>query len=207
MPRTSFPRPSASSGGTTSGAGSSMRPTPSWWARRRLSRRGLVSADRLCLVPHSRGPRHPRVALLLVPEVRCGLHQAGGRVRAFLAESSFQLTGYASYLIPAALGILGWHYFWCRKFDAAYTKLVGASLLVGCLSSLLHLAFGTVDVLGKPFRAGGYVGEWLASLMSESLTRTGSIIVILTVLFLPIILSTQFSIGPMFSSAAAVGRH
>ena len=88
----------------------------------------------------------------------------------------------------------------------AYTKLVGASLLFGCLSSLLNLAFGTVDVQGKPFRAGGYLGEWLASWMSEYLNRTGSIIVILTLFFLAIILSTQFSIGRMFSSAAAVSR-
>ncbi|MCM3880716.1 MAG: DNA translocase FtsK [Vicinamibacterales bacterium] len=129
-----------------------------------------------------------------------------GRVGAFLAEASFQLLGYASYVIPAVLGVIGWHYFWCRTVDAAYTKLVGASLLFGCLSSLLNLAFGTIDVEGKPFRAGGYLGEWLASWMSDYLNRTGSIIVILTLLFLAIILSTQFSIGRMFSSAAAVGR-
>ena len=32
-----------------------------------------------------------------------------GRVGAFLAELSFQLLGYASYLIPAAMVVLGWH--------------------------------------------------------------------------------------------------
>jgi S-DNA-T family DNA segregation ATPase FtsK/SpoIIIE len=130
-----------------------------------------------------------------------------GRVGAFLAELSFQLLGYASYLVPAVLVIVGWHYFWCRALDAAYTKVIGACLLVGCLSSLLSLAFGSVEVAGKPFRSGGYLGEWLASWMSEYLNRTGSIIVILTLLFLAIILSTQFSIGRLFSSAAAVSRH
>ena len=129
-----------------------------------------------------------------------------GRVGAFLAELSFQLLGYASYLIPAAMVILGWHYFWCRTLDAQYTKLVGAGLLFGCVSSLLSLAFGSVDVDGKPFRAGGYLGEWLASWMAEYLNRTGSIIVILTLLFLAIVLSTQFSLGRMFSSATAVSR-
>ncbi len=124
-----------------------------------------------------------------------------GRVGAFLAELSFQLLGYASHLIPAAMVVLGWHYFWCRTLDAQYTKLVGAGLLFGCVSSLLSLAFGSVDVAGKPFRAGGYLGEWLASWMAEYLNRTGSIIVILTLLFLAIVLSTQFSLGRMFSSA------
>jgi S-DNA-T family DNA segregation ATPase FtsK/SpoIIIE len=129
-----------------------------------------------------------------------------GRVGAFLAELSFQVLGYSSYLIPAAMVVLGWHYFWCRSLDAQYTKLVGAGMLFACLSSLLNLAFGTVDVAGKPFRSGGYLGEGLAALMAEYLNRTGSIIVILTLLFLAVVLSTQLSLGRMFSSATAVGR-
>jgi S-DNA-T family DNA segregation ATPase FtsK/SpoIIIE len=129
-----------------------------------------------------------------------------GRVGAFIAELSFQLFGYASYLVPAALVVIGWHAFWCRRMDAAYSKLVGVLLMLGCMSSLLSLAFGSVDVSGKPFRAGGYLGEWLAALMSDYLNRTGSIIVILTLLFLAIILSTQFSLGRMFSFATLAGR-
>jgi DNA segregation ATPase FtsK/SpoIIIE, S-DNA-T family len=129
-----------------------------------------------------------------------------GRVGAFLAELSFQLLGYGSYLIPAAMVIVGWHQFWCRALDAQYTKLVGLGLLFGCVSSMLSLAFGSVDVAGKPFRAGGYLGEWLASWMADYLNRTGSIIVILTLLFLAVVLATQFSLGRMFSSASAVSR-
>ncbi|HEV3214212.1 MAG TPA: DNA translocase FtsK 4TM domain-containing protein, partial [Vicinamibacterales bacterium] len=129
-----------------------------------------------------------------------------GRVGAFTAELSFQLFGYASYLIPGVLVIIGWHYFWCRALDAAYTKIIGVLVMFGCLSSLLSLAFGNVEVSGKPFRAGGYMGEWLASMMADYLNRTGSIIVILTLLFLAIILSTQFSLGRMFSSVTAVLR-
>ncbi|MBI2834627.1 MAG: DNA translocase FtsK [Acidobacteria bacterium] len=123
-----------------------------------------------------------------------------GRVGAFLAELSYQLLGYASHLIPAVLAILGWHYFWCRNVDAAYTKAIGASLLFGCVSSLLSLAFGTLSAAGKEFRAGGYAGEWLATWLAEYLNRTGSIIVILTTLFLSVILSTHFSFGRFFAA-------
>jgi len=129
-----------------------------------------------------------------------------GRVGAFLAELSFQLVGYASYLIPAVLVVVGWHYFWCRSVEAAYTKLVGAVLLFACLSSFLSLAFGSLDLAGKEFRAGGYLGQFLAGVLSDSLNRTGSIILILTVLFLAIILSTQFSFGRMFAAAGAAAR-
>jgi DNA segregation ATPase FtsK/SpoIIIE, S-DNA-T family len=122
-----------------------------------------------------------------------------GRVGAFLAELSFQLLGYAAYLVPLVLVVIGWHYFWCRSVDAAYTKLIGAGLLFGCVSSFLSLSFGTIDISGKEFRVGGYLGDRLAALLAEYLNRTGSIILILTLLFLAIILSTQFSFGRLFA--------
>ena len=122
-----------------------------------------------------------------------------GRVGAFLAELSYQLLGYAAYLAPLVLAVVAWHHFWCRTLDAVYTKVVGATLLFGCLSAFLSLAFGSLDVAGKPFRAGGYVGLWLADVLSDYLNRTGSIILILTLLFLAIIMATQFSFGRMFS--------
>ncbi len=139
-----------------------------------------------------------------------GAHAApanfAGRVGAFLAELSFQLFGYASYVIPAAMVITGWHYFWCRSLDAAATKATGAGLLVACISAFLSLIFGTLEVSGKAFRAGGYAGEFLASHMSEYLNRTGSIIVILTLIFLAIIMSTQFSFGRFFSAVIGAIR-
>jgi DNA segregation ATPase FtsK/SpoIIIE, S-DNA-T family len=122
-----------------------------------------------------------------------------GRVGAFLAELSFQLLGYGSYVLPAIIVVAGWHYFWCRAVDAAYTKLTGAALVLASASAFMSLVLGTVDVGDRPFRAGGYVGEFLAGLMSEYLSRTGSIIVILTLLFVAVILATQFSFGRLFS--------
>src|SRR6188768_2911043 len=58
-----------------------------------------------------------------------------GRVGAFLSELSFQLFGYAAYLIPAVIVTAGWRYFWCQPVDAAYTKLTGVALLFACASA------------------------------------------------------------------------
>jgi S-DNA-T family DNA segregation ATPase FtsK/SpoIIIE len=127
-----------------------------------------------------------------------------GRVGAFMAELSYQLLGYSAYLLPPVLVVLGWHYFWCRSVDAAYTKLIGAGLLFACASSFLSLASATQDGPRKSFRAGGYLGDALASLLSAYLNRTGSIILILTLLFLAIILSTQFSFGRLFAAIGAL---
>ena len=121
-----------------------------------------------------------------------------GRVGAFLAELSFQLVGYAAYLLPAIFVVVGWHYFWCRAIDARGTKATGATMLLVCVSAFLSLVLGTRDLGGKPFRAGGYAGDWLASMLAGSLNRTGSVIVVLTLIFLSIIMSTQFSFGRLF---------
>ena len=130
-----------------------------------------------------------------------------GRVGAFLAELSYQVFGYSAYLIPLVLVVIGWHYFWCRAVDAAYTKLLGAVLLFGCVSSFMSLAFGRVEITGKAFRAGGMLGDRLSALLAEYLNRTGSIILILTLLFLAIILSTQFSLGRFFGSLGQLARN
>jgi DNA segregation ATPase FtsK/SpoIIIE, S-DNA-T family len=129
-----------------------------------------------------------------------------GRVGAFLAELSFQLFGYASYLLPAVIAVIGWHYFWCQPAYAAYTKIVGVLLLFGCSSSFLSLAFGSTDVDGKAFHAGGSVGTWLAAALADYLNRTGSVIVLVTLTVLSVILSTQFSFGRMFEHASRNSR-
>ena len=129
-----------------------------------------------------------------------------GRVGAFLAELSFQMAGYAAYLIPGIIAIVGWHYFWCQTPDAAYTKITGVTLLVAGAAAFLSLAFGSTEVAGKPFDAGGSLGEWVGRWLSEYLNRTGSIIVLVTFMVLAVILSTQFSFGRMFASASASSR-
>jgi S-DNA-T family DNA segregation ATPase FtsK/SpoIIIE len=129
-----------------------------------------------------------------------------GRVGAFLSELSYQLLGYASYLIPATIGVAGWHYFWCRKIDAVYTKIVGTTMLFACSSALLGLTLGRVDFGPRAFRAGGYLGEWLGGFMSDYLSRTGSVIVILALMVAAVILATQFSFGRLFSAIFALLR-
>jgi S-DNA-T family DNA segregation ATPase FtsK/SpoIIIE len=129
-----------------------------------------------------------------------------GRVGAFLSELSFQLLGYGAYLIPGVMAWAGWYYFWCQPFDAVYTKATGIMLLFACSSAFLSLVFGSAEVSGKTFEAGGSIGAGLAAWSAEYLNRTGSIIVILTFIILSVILSTQFSFGRMFANASQNSR-
>ncbi len=126
-----------------------------------------------------------------------------GRVGAFLAEVSYQLVGLTAFLIPVQLIVIGWHAFWCRSVGAAYTKLLGLGAIVGSSAGFLSLAFGHIVESPRPIDAGGYVGALFTSFLAEYFNRFGSIIIILTILFLAIMLSTQVSLGQLFS---AVGR-
>ena len=127
-----------------------------------------------------------------------------GRVGAFMAELSYQLIGYTAYLLPVVVAVVGWHYFWVRALDAPGTKAFGGALLCWCTSAFLSLAFGSLEVAGKEFQAGGYLGAVTSSVLAEYLNRTGSIILILTLLFLALILSTQFSFGRLFAVVGAM---
>jgi S-DNA-T family DNA segregation ATPase FtsK/SpoIIIE len=122
-----------------------------------------------------------------------------GRVGAFMAELSFQLLGYASFLIPAMLAIAAWSYFWCRPLNAFYTKLTGAVLIFASGSAFFHVTLGSVDLGPRSYRAGGYVGEWIGTAMVESLGRTGSVIALLALICGAVILATQFSFGALFA--------
>ena len=130
-----------------------------------------------------------------------------GRVGAFVAELSFQLVGFSAYLLPLVLLVLGWHYFWCRPVEGAWVRALGLGMTLACTSSFLTLAFSAFDTVERPFRAGGYLGGWLAELLADYLNRTGSIILILTLLFLAVLLLTQVSFGQLLSrSFAGIGR-
>jgi S-DNA-T family DNA segregation ATPase FtsK/SpoIIIE len=125
-----------------------------------------------------------------------------GRVGAFMAEASFQLVGYAAFILPALVGYVAWHRFWCRDVDAGYTKLIGSAALVLSVASLLALATSGLAGGDRRFGAGGAAGEWTSGLLSAYLNRTGAAILLLMILALSIILSTQFSFGRAASAVA-----
>ncbi len=125
-----------------------------------------------------------------------------GRVGAFLSELSFQLFGYAAFLVPPVLVVIGWHYFWVRALKAPLTKFVGALMVFGCLSALLSLSFERIDIGGKLFPAGGVLGRAIAVVFTDQLNRTGTLILLLTLLFLAVIMATQLSLGALASAGA-----
>jgi S-DNA-T family DNA segregation ATPase FtsK/SpoIIIE len=128
------------------------------------------------------------------------VHNFGGLFGAFLSTASFQMCGYAAFLVPVIVGVVGWHYFWCTTIDAGYTKAAGAALFVVSLAGLFEIASGVFDAT---VHAGGWIGSAAAVVLSVYFGRTGATIGLLTTTALSVILTTQFSFG---RAAAAVGQ-
>jgi len=127
-----------------------------------------------------------------------------GRVGAFLSELSFQLLGYASYVVPAVAAIAGWQSFWCRQVDAVYTKIVGLGLIVGSMTSFLSLAFGRGQLDSTALLPGGWMGQGLADMLRQYFNTSGSLIVSRLTFTVGVILSTQFSFGRGFKAVATM---
>ncbi len=127
-----------------------------------------------------------------------------GAFGAFLAESSFQVIGYASFLIPLVLLVAGYHYFWCRSLAAGYTKTIGALVLLLCVSALLALALGAPRTDDTSVPAGGHLGTVLSEFAVQNFNRTGGAIVILSLGLLGFVLTTQVSLSAL--TAAGVDK-
>ena len=114
-----------------------------------------------------------------------------------------QLFGRAAYLIPLALGVLGWTLFWCKPVEAPYTKAFGLlALLLGALG-LPGVGPGRRrDRRGQGWgtrqRGRGAPGGapsascWRCSWIAEA-GRTGALIVVCAAIFVALILTMQFS--------------
>ncbi len=75
-------------------------------------------------------------------------------------------------------------------------------LFVTCTAGVLALAFGTLGSAARQ-SAGGVIGTFTAGVLSHYFNRTGAAIVLLAVIALAIIVSTQLSLG---TAALAVGK-
>ncbi len=127
-----------------------------------------------------------------------------GPIGAFLSCWTFMAVGYAAWLLPAWIAFAAWHFFWCRPLTAGYTKGLGGVLLLVCSSAFLSLTLDRLSAATACPRAGvGATDFWAwnklgcsaSRLMEASLGAFGSVIVLLALMGVAVVLSTQFSLG------------
>ena len=120
-----------------------------------------------------------------------------GPAGAYGADFLFQIFGFAAFLLPAAILVLGWRWFRSRTIDSQIATLVGYGLLLLSLPALISLLSFIPAVRGA-IPAGGLVGALVSSGLLAGLNR-GAYLVAPALLVVAIFMTTRFS----FSGAHA----
>ena len=114
-----------------------------------------------------------------------------GPVGAYGSDLLFQVFGFAAFLLPAALLVLGWRWFRSRAIDSQVATLVGYALLLLSVPCLLALLPFVPDVRGA-IPAGGLIGKLVSGVMLAGLNR-GAYLVAPALLVVAIFMTTRFS--------------
>jgi S-DNA-T family DNA segregation ATPase FtsK/SpoIIIE len=121
----------------------------------------------------------------------------GGKAGASTAEALLQVFGFTSLLISLALGFLGLQMILPKEDKRILSRILGISFLVLILCALLYTLFQDVNWRGARMASGGFVGNVLSSFLIQYFNHLGSILILIGLLFLFFVFSTQLSIGKM----------
>ena len=95
-----------------------------------------------------------------------------GPAGAYGADFLFQIFGFAAFLLPAAILVLGWRWFRSRTIDSQMATLVGYGLLLLSLPALISLLSFIPAVRGA-IPAGGLLGALISSGLLAGLNLRG----------------------------------
>ena len=114
-----------------------------------------------------------------------------GPVGAYGADLLFQALGFAAFLLPAALLVLGWRWFRSRAITSQAATIVGYVLLLLSLPSLLSLwHFPEVRGAVPP---GGLMGSLISSGLLSGFNSWGANLVAVALLVTAVFMTTSFS--------------
>ena len=120
-----------------------------------------------------------------------------GPAGAYGADVLFQIFGFAAFLLPAALLVLGWRWFRSRAINSQVATLVGFALLLLSLPTILAL-WHVWDIRGA-VPPGGILGEVISSGLRTGFNLWGAHLVAVALLVTALFMTTRFS----FSGAHA----
>jgi S-DNA-T family DNA segregation ATPase FtsK/SpoIIIE len=155
---------------------------------------GFVGATTGLLVALSLLSYNPHDGSLNVSAYSTGARGATnwiGPVGAHGADLLFQGFGYAAFLLPAGMFVLGWRWFRSRTVESPNMKLIGWMLFVLCLPALLAL-WHFPDVRGAA-PPGGLIGDLLAAGLLAGFNSIGAQLVVIATLLVALFLTTKFS--------------
>jgi len=114
-----------------------------------------------------------------------------GVVGAYGADLFFQGFGYAAFLLPVGIFLLGYRWFRSEPMDSPIVKVLGYTMLVMMVPTLLTL-WHMPDVRGA-IPPGGLLGHLVSSGLRAAFNTVGANVVALAILFVALFLTTKFS--------------
>jgi S-DNA-T family DNA segregation ATPase FtsK/SpoIIIE len=114
-----------------------------------------------------------------------------GPVGAYGADLLFQGFGYAAFLLPIGMFIMGMRWFRSELLESPAIKIVGSSLLVLMLPAMLTL-WHVPEVRGA-IPPGGLLGHLVSTGLLAGFNTVGANLVALAIFFVALFLTTKFS--------------
>src|SRR5579863_799420 len=114
-----------------------------------------------------------------------------GPVGAYGADLLFQGFGYAAFLLPIGMFIMGSRWFRSELLESPAVKIVGYTLLVLMLPAMLTL-WRVPDVRGA-IPPGGLLGHLVSTGLRTGFNTVGANVVSVAVFFVALFLTTKFS--------------
>jgi S-DNA-T family DNA segregation ATPase FtsK/SpoIIIE len=124
-------------------------------------------------------------------------HNWMGPVGAYSSDLLFQMFGFAAFLLPVAIGILGYRWFRSQSIDSHAATLTGYALLMLSLPSLLTLA--RIPEVRGAVPAGGLLGTLVSHGLKSGFNFGGALLVAIAMFVVALFMTTRFS----FSGAHA----
>ncbi len=121
----------------------------------------------------------------------------GGKVGASLAEAVLQVFGLSAFLLPIILGALSLRALLPRDRGSFWRRIGGSFIFLFILCGLISILFHSFSWKGAPIEAGGVLGAFLTSFLVRYLSQAGTFILLLGLLILFILFSTELSLGKL----------
>lgn len=115
-----------------------------------------------------------------------------GLAGSYLADASFQILGFSSYLVPIFLAIYAFYWLASWPVTTLWTRLSGMILLMLTLSAAFSIA-PSLPLIGGEIPYGGLLGRILADALKATLNPAGSAVILITAFFVSLFLATTFS--------------
>ena len=163
----------------------------------------------LALISYS--PRDPALNVSASPAEEHTTRNWIGPTGAYGADLLFQCFGYAAFLLPIALAVLGWRWLRSQEVSSQAAKLIGYGLMLVSLPSLLSLWH--VPAVRDAVPAGGLTGTLAAGGLLTGFNSIGANLVALALFLTAVFMTTRFSFSGAHSwmsgphgPVGAVGR-